>query len=91
MLVLTRKLDESIIIGENIEIKVLEVRGEQVRLGIIAPRSITVHRKELYDKIKSINVESVKAKADKITVPFKTKEGGGTKEDQNDKQGNSEE
>ncbi len=80
MLVLTRKLDESIIIGENIEIKVLEVRGEQVRLGIVAPRSITVHRKELYDKIKSINVESVKTKADKITVPLKPREGGETQE-----------
>ncbi|MBN2483046.1 MAG: carbon storage regulator CsrA [Candidatus Omnitrophica bacterium] len=81
MLVLTRKLDESIIIGENIEIKVLEVRGEQVRLGIVAPRSISVHRKELYDKIKSINVESVKTKTDKITVPFKSKEGGEQKPD----------
>ena len=80
MLVLTRKLDESIIIGENIEIKVLEVRGEQVRLGIVAPRSISVYRKELYDKIKSINVESVKTRSDKITVPFQSKEGGEQKD-----------
>ena len=85
MLVLTRKLDESIIIGENIEIKVLEVRGEQVRLGIVAPRSISVHRKELYEKIKSINVESVKTKADKITVPLKNKKGGETEEKESER------
>ncbi len=51
MLVLTRKPDQSIIIGSDIEITVLEVRGEQVRLGIRAPRSVAVHRKEVFEQI----------------------------------------
>jgi carbon storage regulator len=51
MLVLTRKVNQSIVIGDDVEIVVLDVRGEQVRLGIRAPRSITVHRKEIYELI----------------------------------------
>lgn len=51
MLVLTRKVHQSIVIGDNIEVVVLEVRGEQVRLGIRAPRDVTVHRKEIYEQI----------------------------------------
>jgi carbon storage regulator len=53
MLVLTRKPEQSIIIGGDIEITVLEVRGEQVRIGIKAPRSVAVHRKEVYDQIRN--------------------------------------
>ena len=56
MLVLTRKLQQSIMIGEEIEIVVLEVRGEQVRLGIRAPKNVSVHRKEVFDQIKDENV-----------------------------------
>lgn len=51
MLVLTRKVNQSIVIGDNIEVVVLEVRGEQVRIGIKAPRDVTVHRKEIFDQI----------------------------------------
>jgi len=51
VLVLTRKPDQSIMIGDEIEITVLEVRGEQVRLGIRAPRTVAVHRKEVFDQI----------------------------------------
>lgn len=51
MLVLTRKPDQSIMVGAEIEITVLEVRGEQVRLGIRAPRTVSVHRKEVFDQI----------------------------------------
>ena len=51
MLVLTRKVHQSIVIGETIEVVVLEVRGEQVRLGIRAPKDVTVHRKEVYQQI----------------------------------------
>jgi carbon storage regulator len=58
MLVLTRKLNQSIVIGDGIEIIVLEVRGEQVRLGIKAPKSVAVHRKEIYDQIRDENVEA---------------------------------
>jgi carbon storage regulator len=52
MLVLSRQRDETIIIGDNIEITVVDIRGEKVRLGINAPPHIPVHRKEVYDAIK---------------------------------------
>ena len=56
MLVLTRKVNQSIIIGDDVEIVVLEVRGEQVRIGIKAPKTVGVHRKEIYEQIKDENV-----------------------------------
>lgn len=52
MLVLSRKKDEKIVIGDNISIMVVEIRGDKVRLGIEAPREISVHRREVYDAIK---------------------------------------
>lgn len=55
MLVLTRKLNQSIVIDDKIEVIVLEVRGEQVRIGIKAPRDVVVHRKEIYDQIQEEN------------------------------------
>lgn len=55
MLVLTRKVHQSIVIGEGIEVVVLEVRGEQVRLGIRAPKDVAVHRKEVYQQIRDEN------------------------------------
>ena len=58
MLVLTRKLHQSIVIGDGIEIVVLEVRGEQVRIGIKAPKDVTVHRKEVFDQIQEANLDS---------------------------------
>ncbi|CCW35600.1 carbon storage regulator, CsrA [Chthonomonas calidirosea] len=61
MLVLTRKPDQSIMVGNDIEITVLEVRGEQVRLGIRAPRTIAVHRKEVYEQILQENRNAVSA------------------------------
>ena len=62
MLVLTRKLHQSIMIGDEIEVVILEVRGEQVRLGIRAPRTVTVHRKEIFEQIHTENVESSQVK-----------------------------
>lgn len=56
MLVLTRKLHQSIVIGDGIEVVVLEVRGEQVRLGIKAPKDVAVHRKEVFDQIQEANL-----------------------------------
>jgi carbon storage regulator len=53
MLVLTRKKNESIIIDDDIEIFVVEVRGDKVRLGITAPRERSVHRREVYDQIQA--------------------------------------
>lgn len=66
MLVLTRKREQSIIIGEGIEIVVLEIRGEQVRLGIKAPRDVAVHRKEIYEQIHIENVSSSEARPEDI-------------------------
>jgi len=54
MLVLTREKDESIVIGtgdDKVEITIVDVRGDKVRLGIIAPRTVSVHRREVYDAI----------------------------------------
>ena len=51
MLVLSRKKDEKIIIGDKITVMVIEIRGDKVRLGIDAPRDITVHREEVYEAI----------------------------------------
>lgn len=56
MLVLTRKRDQSIIIAEQIKVTVLEVRGEQVRLGIEAPQELSVYREEIYEQIRAENI-----------------------------------
>jgi carbon storage regulator len=53
MLILTRKLGENIVINDNIIITVIENKGQQVRIGIDAPRSIAVHRQEIYDLIQA--------------------------------------
>ena len=58
MLVLSRQRDESIIIGDNIVITIVDIRGDKVRLGIQAPTDISVHRQEIYDAIKNENAES---------------------------------
>ncbi len=55
MLVLARKVGQSIVVNDNVEILVIEVRGDQVRLGIEAPKSIPVHRKELLEQIRAEN------------------------------------
>ena len=51
MLVLTRRVDESIMIGDDVVVTVLEVRGEQVRLGVRAPREVAVHREEVFTAV----------------------------------------
>ena len=55
MLVLSRQRDETIMIGDEVEITVVDIRGDKVRLGINAPRSVPVHRKEVYEAIKREN------------------------------------
>ena len=66
MLVLTRKLHQSIVIGDGIEVVVLEVRGEQVRLGIKAPKNVAVHRKEIYDQIQQENLSASEARPEDV-------------------------
>lgn len=58
MLALSRKQGESIMIGSDIEITVLEVKGDQIKLGIAAPKSVPVYRKEIYTQIQEVNRES---------------------------------
>lgn len=58
MLVLTRKENESIMIGDDIEIKILDLRDNQVKVGIVAPRSIAVHRREVYEAIQAENAQA---------------------------------
>ncbi|WP_022851138.1 carbon storage regulator CsrA [Limisalsivibrio acetivorans] len=58
MLVLSRKSNESIIIGDNIEIRIVEVSGRNVKLGIDAPKDVSVHRKEIYEAIKDENIQA---------------------------------
>lgn len=58
MLVLSRKKDEKIVIGDSITLMVIEIRGDKVRLGIDAPRDVTVHRQEIYEAIKREASES---------------------------------
>ncbi|WP_018249193.1 carbon storage regulator CsrA [Orenia marismortui] len=55
MLILTRKQDESIIINDEIEIKILEIDGNRVQLGIEAPKSVPIHRQEVYEDIQKEN------------------------------------
>lgn len=59
MLVLTRRLNEAIQIGENIEVKIVAVEGDQIKLGITAPKEIDVHRKEIYLEIQQENKEAL--------------------------------
>lgn len=59
MLALTRKKGESIIIADNIEVKILEIKGHKVRLGIEAPKNISIYRKEIYDQIVNQNKEAI--------------------------------
>jgi len=66
MLVLTRKTDQSIMIGDEVEITILEVRGEQVRVGIRAPRSVQIHRKEVFDQIREANISATGATLDSL-------------------------
>lgn len=58
MLILTRKHNESIMVGDNIEIVVLEIKGDQIKLGVKAPKNVKVHRAEVYKDIQDENKEA---------------------------------
>jgi carbon storage regulator len=64
VLVLTRKTDESITIGHFITVSILEVKGNQVKLGIKAPKDIPINRTEIYEKIMSENIKASQAQID---------------------------
>ncbi|QDU72359.1 carbon storage regulator CsrA [Mucisphaera calidilacus] len=67
MLVLSRQRDETIMIGDEIEITVVDIRGDKVRLGINAPRNVQVHRKEVYEAIKKENTASANVQIADLT------------------------
>ena len=75
MLVLSRQRDESIIIGDNVQITVVDIRGDKVRLGIVAPTEISVHRKEVYDAIQRENHKAAGVSTEdlaKVAAPPRT-------------------
>ncbi|HEB61317.1 MAG TPA: carbon storage regulator [Phycisphaeraceae bacterium] len=65
MLVLSRQRDETIMIGDEIEVTVVDIRGDKVRLGINAPTRIAVHRKEVYEAIKRENEQAARLQHDR--------------------------
>ena len=67
MLVLSRQRDETIMIGDDIEVTVVDIRGDKVRLGINAPKAISVHRKEVYDAIKKENKAAAAVKPEDLS------------------------
>lgn len=71
MLILSRKNGEKIIIGNNIELTIIDMRDGQVRIGIQAPRDISVFRKELYSEVQSENKEATIIKEDKMLSTLK--------------------
>ncbi len=66
MLVLSRRIGESVVIGDDVTITVLEVRGDVVRVGIDAPRSVAVHRAELLEQLESSNREAASPSDDAV-------------------------
>ncbi|MHC4870337.1 MAG: carbon storage regulator CsrA [Planctomycetota bacterium] len=63
MLVLSRRKDETIMIGDDIEISIVDIKGDTVRLGISAPRDVAVHRKEVYEAIQKENIAAAQQQA----------------------------
>ena len=66
MLVLTRKKGETIMIGDQIEVKVIAVDGDQVKLGVVAPKSVKVHRSEVFEAIQQQNKEAMESSVDAL-------------------------
>ncbi len=67
MLVLSRQKDETIMIGDDVEITIVDIRGDKVRIGISAPSEVPVHRKEVYDAIRRENLAAAKLNPDEIS------------------------
>ena len=66
MLVLSRRRDESIMIGDDVEITIVDIRGDAVRIGITAPRSIPVYRKEIYEAIQRENIAAAQTEVSRL-------------------------
>ncbi len=85
MLVLTRKKGQSIMIGDDVEISVVEVNGDAVRIGIRAPKDVSIYRREIYEAIQEENIRAARAAAEMAARLGKTKDGP---EDDPEKEGN---
>lgn len=72
MLVLSRKKNESIMIGDQVEIQILSIEGDQVKIGIVAPKSVKVHRTEVFEAIKAQNEAALNISLESLTQ-FKQK------------------
>ena len=70
MLILSRKIDEKIMIGDDISVSVIEIRGDQVRIGVDAPRSVKVFRREVYDAILAENIAAAESKPELPALDF---------------------
>lgn len=68
MLALARKVNQSIIIGNDIEITLLEIKGDQVKMGINAPKSVPIYRKEIYEQIQEENKKAAQTEIDVETL-----------------------
>ncbi|HOE12737.1 MAG TPA: carbon storage regulator CsrA [bacterium] len=66
MLVLSRKRDESIIVGDNVVITIIDIKGEHVKLGVDAPKYISIHRKEVYEAIQAENLAASRPEAQNL-------------------------
>lgn len=76
MLVLTRRTNQSIVIGPDVTITVVEIRGEQVRLGISAPKHVSVHREEVLEQIRDQNRQAAElAGTDTVLLPRRAVDG----------------
>jgi carbon storage regulator len=89
VLVLSRRKDETIVIGDDVRVTVVDIRGDTVRLGISAPKSIPVYRQEIYEAIQRENIEAAQARAeglDALAGAFGTTgpqgDGGGAPEEE---------
>ena len=76
MLILSRKPNESLMIGDDVEVVVLEVKGDQVKLGIKAPKKVSVYRKEIYENIQRENLEASKVTLNALDSLKKLHRGG---------------
>ena len=88
MLVLSRQKDQMIMIGDDIEITIVDIRGDKVRIGISAPTSIPVHRKEVYDAIKLENKQASRVSLEDLKDMKKTQPDKDNNKDKN-KNGNA--